>query len=80
MSTGTHKARLLAAKELAELLSISIRSVWRFKAEEKIPKPLAISGCIRWRLSDVERWIEEDCPQNLKYSQRRLKNVKSTKK
>lgn len=54
--------QLLSAKELAKRLSISVRSVWRYRSSGRLPKPVQIAGAIRWRLSDIEQWIQWGCP------------------
>jgi excisionase family DNA binding protein len=48
--------QLLSAKELAEILSLSVRTIWRLRSAGKLPKPLVIGGSIRWRQSDIEQW------------------------
>ncbi|HEG43600.1 MAG TPA: DNA-binding protein [Phycisphaerales bacterium] len=54
--------QLVDVKKLAEVLSVSIRQVFRLKAENKIPAPMKIGGSIRWKRSEIERWMEWDCP------------------
>lgn len=54
--------KLVSAKELANILSTSVRSVWRYRAAGKLPKSVVVGSCVRWRESDVAQWIELDCP------------------
>jgi excisionase family DNA binding protein len=56
-------ALLISAKELAKLLNVSTRQIWRMRSSGKLPKPL-ILGChsIRWRTSEIENWLEADAP------------------
>lgn len=49
--------RLLRAQEAADLLAVSPRLVWRFRAEGKLPA-VSIAGATRFRLSDVKRLID----------------------
>ena len=55
---------LLTTDEVASALRISVRSVWRLVSTNKLVKPIRIGGSIRWRQSDVEKWIALGCPMN----------------
>ena len=62
MNTHTNQTcQLLSAKELAKMLSTSVRSTWRYRASGALPKPVKISGAIRWKLSDINLFLECDC-------------------
>lgn len=54
--------RLLRANEVAEMLAISTRLVWRFRSEGKLPV-VKIAGASRFRLSDVQHLMESDRKQ-----------------
>ncbi len=54
---------LLAAGQVAEMLSLSKRTVFRLNSAGKMPKPVRINGSIRWRRSDIQRWLDWDCPE-----------------
>jgi len=58
----TEKRSLLKAETLAELLSVSKRTVWRWKSAGKLPKPVTIGASVRWRQEDINQWIASDCP------------------
>ena len=53
---------LLDAKALAEKLSISKATVWRMRDAGKLPRPVRLGSCVRWRLTDVECWLADGCP------------------
>jgi predicted DNA-binding transcriptional regulator AlpA len=53
---------LVTVEQLATLLHVSKRSLWRFQAAGLIPAPVRIRKTIRWRLSDIEDWIVDGCP------------------
>lgn len=53
---------LLTIRELAAILKISQRSVWRLVSSGKLIQPLHIGGSIRWRQDEVLKWIEQGCP------------------
>lgn len=60
---GTAKGRavLITAEELATMLSISTRTLWRLLSAGKVIAPLRLGGSTRWRLDEVHRWIEGGC-------------------
>lgn len=53
---------LIDASQLAEHLNISVRTLWRLRSAGKLPPPLHVGGCVRWRTSDIQKWIAADCP------------------
>lgn len=55
------QALAISAKELAERLSLSTRTVWRLLSAGKLPKPVSIGGSKRFRMSDVNMFLECDC-------------------
>jgi excisionase family DNA binding protein len=59
---GHAGSALLTAEQVAELLNISERSVWRHLSAGKFLEPVRIGGCVRWVRERVLRWIEEGCP------------------
>lgn len=54
--------KLLDAKAFGEMLSLSKRTIFRLNSYGKIPAPVRINGSVRWRQSDIERWIAWNCP------------------
>jgi predicted DNA-binding transcriptional regulator AlpA len=55
----TENSQLVSAKQLAKMLSTSVRSVWRYRASGHLPKTVKISGAIRWKMSDIELFTEK---------------------
>ena len=53
---------LIAAEEVARLMGISERTLWRLLSAGKIPKPLHVGRSARWRLAEVREWIDRGCP------------------
>lgn len=53
--------KLVSAKELADILSTSVRSIWRYRAAGKLPGTVPVGSSIRWRVSDIALWISSDC-------------------
>jgi len=54
--------RLLTAKTLGEMLSLSKRQVHRLNACGKLPKPLRIGGSVRWAESTIAKWLKCGAP------------------
>lgn len=54
--------QLIAAEEVAGILDVSTRTVWRLLSTGKLVQPLRIGGSVRWRLDEVQEWINNGCP------------------
>lgn len=48
---------MLTAKDLAKMLGINLRSVWRRKADGTLPQPVQLGRSVRWVRKEVERWL-----------------------
>ena len=53
---------LINANQLADMLSISERTLYRLKSMGQLPKPIVLGGSVRWRLTVVRDWIANGCP------------------
>lgn len=71
MSETKQTAQLLTAKTLAGILSTSVRTVWRYRSSGRLPATVNIVGAIRWRRSDIEKWISMGCPSQKDFSERK---------
>ncbi len=49
---------LLTVRDLAKLLKVSVRNVWRMRASGRIPPPLKIGGSVRFDRQDIEDWLQ----------------------
>jgi prophage regulatory protein len=50
---------LLTVKDVADCLSVSVRTVWRWTAEHKIPQPIKLGyNVVRWKASEIQRLID----------------------
>jgi prophage regulatory protein len=58
---------LCSAAMLAMRLGVSTRHVWRMNAENKMPAPVRLGGCVRWRTEEVEAWIKAGAPSRLEW-------------
>ncbi len=57
LQDSSNVPKLLTVNDVAKLLKLSTRSVWRLVAANAIVKPIRIGGSIRWRASDVTTWL-----------------------
>ncbi len=58
---------LLTVKDVAALLRISTRQVWKLLASGRIPSPVRLSRSVRFRATDIERWIRLGCPNRERF-------------
>lgn len=62
---------LLTAQAVAERLSLSKRAVFRMRSAGLICSPIKVgAGAIRWRQSDIEKWISMGCPSRSEFETR----------
>ena len=59
---NTTAPKLITIDELASMLGMSKRTVWRLLSAGQIPEPIRLGGCTRWRLDLVRQWIDSGCP------------------
>jgi len=59
---------LLNADDLAELLGISKRTVWRLRSAGAMPPPVQIGSSIRWQRSEIESWVATGCPKQISHT------------
>ena len=48
---------LVRAGVVANLLQISVRTLWRLNSVEAIPRPVRLGGTVRWKLDEIKKWI-----------------------
>ena len=48
----------LGVNQVAQLLGLSKRTIYRLLDAGKIPKPIQLGGAVRWRRTDIELFIE----------------------
>ncbi len=57
------KESLLAdARTVAAMLGISRTTFFTMRAGGKVPKPIKLGRCVRWRIAEIEEWVQSDCP------------------
>lgn len=51
--------RMITASDVAALLHVSLRQVWRMRAARELPAPVRIGKrAVRWREADINRYLE----------------------
>jgi prophage regulatory protein len=59
---SVREALAISARDLKEMLNVSLRQVWRLNCAGKLPKPIRLGGSVRWNREEVQRWFEAGCP------------------
>ena len=50
---------LLTARQVADLLGVHVRSVWRMSQADQIPPPIRLAErVVRWRLADLQAHLD----------------------
>jgi predicted DNA-binding transcriptional regulator AlpA len=62
LPTERTRPALISANELADLLQISTRTLWRLRSAGKLVEPIKLGGSTRWRVDEVQKWISAGCP------------------
>ncbi|MBT3295729.1 MAG: helix-turn-helix domain-containing protein [Verrucomicrobia bacterium] len=60
---GNGGDRLLDVSTVAEILSCSERTVWRWRDEGWLPKSITIKRVVRWSRKAIMAWIDAGCPR-----------------
>jgi excisionase family DNA binding protein len=53
---------LIADTEAAALAGVSRRTWRRLLAAGKVPLPVKLGRCVRWRSDELRRWVGAGCP------------------
>ena len=78
-TTHENKLILLTASELGELLGVARCTIWSWDSSGRIPRPVRIGGCTRWRRSEIEAWVAAGAPGRETWEHRRPIQVVSDK-
>lgn len=50
---------LVPAAEAAKMLSMGQSTFWRKVGEGSLPKPLKVAGMTRWRVADLQQFVDD---------------------
>lgn len=56
---------LITANQLACMMQISLRTLWRLRSSGLLPEPVKLGSSTRWRLNEVRQWIAQGCPSQV---------------
>ena len=59
-TTSITSDRLLRVSEVASMLGISPRKIWRMKNTGELPEPIKLGNSTRWRHSDIVEFINRE--------------------
>ncbi len=63
----TTTPKMVSPAGYAIMLDISRSKVFDMKASGQLPKAIKIGRLTRWRLSDIEAWINAGCPSQERF-------------
>ena len=72
---GSARPMAISARELADLLGISMRQVWRLNSAGKLPRPVRIGGSVRWKRQEIMDWFEAGCPDRKTWDARKAVQI-----
>lgn len=55
-------ALMATVGDVARMLHISVRQVWRLHSTGRLPSPVRLGCCIRWRVDEIRAFVEAGCP------------------
>jgi predicted DNA-binding transcriptional regulator AlpA len=73
--SATSDSVCIDVEDLSTLLKKSRATLHRYRAQGKLPKPLGLGKGLRWRLSEIQAWIEAGCPDQVTWE--RTKRLRS---
>jgi len=62
MGANTEQDHLLTVKEVAEILRLSRRQVFRLDNAARIPRALRIGRAVRWSTQQIHDWLAVGAP------------------
>ena len=69
-ATPKPKQQLLTVPDVAELCSIAPETVRRLTDRGTLPRPVRLGRAVRYRLDEIEQWIQDNCPDLSKRGQK----------
>jgi len=55
--------KLLGVEQVAKILNVSPRTVYRMTDAGRMPKPRHLNSLVRWSSLEIDAWITAGCPQ-----------------
>ena len=69
MAKNTHESERLALSvaDVAELLDVSQRHVWKLNARGGLPAPVRLGRSVRWNRAELVAWLNAGCPARVEW-------------
>ena len=68
MAQVTIKTQMtLSAETLAQRLGVSVRHIRRLDSAGRLPTPIRLGGCVRWRADEIHAWLEAGAPDRKRW-------------
>lgn len=48
---------MMTASDVASVMRVSVRTVWRMRAKGSLPRPRRIGRCTRWNSRDIANYL-----------------------
>jgi len=65
-SADSGQSMLISANDAAKLIGMGVGTIRRLTDSGKMPGVVRIGRTVRYKKSDVERWIQDGCPETVK--------------
>jgi len=62
----------VSARQLAVMLGVSLRQVWRLNASGMLPRPIRLGGSVRWNRREILDWFKSGCPDRRTWEARKV--------
>jgi prophage regulatory protein len=68
----------VSARQLSQMLGVSMRQCWRLNSAGKLPRPIRLGGSVRWNRAEIQQWFGAGCPDRKTWDARKAARVTST--
>jgi len=55
------------ARQAAAMLNVSVRQLWRLNSTGRLPRPIRLGHCVRWRRAELEAFVQAGAPTREKW-------------
>lgn len=70
-ANNIREALAVSARDLKEMLNVSLRQIWRLNSAGKLPKPIRLGGSVRWNRAEIQQWFGAGCPDRRTWEARK---------
>jgi len=60
---------LLTADQSAKLVGLGRSTFYRLHSSGHVPLPVRLGGAVRWRMTELEAWVDAGCPARAQWNQ-----------